>query len=495
MVPTMVKIKEEEVMTKKFHLLISAVILISVLALPAGYGLAAALPNFVGINYGPYHKAGQDPNAGTSIPDAQFLADLGIMAGKFTYIKTYGCDTTSNLSNFVPLVSQNYPNLKVFLGVYEDGLDHAGVTQPQLDLAISQANAYPGVVKAVVVGNECLNTDNVPTAVTIDQLIADLQYVRNRITDPNILVTTCLGYGSAQTYGNQLKSYCDVMMVNIYPFYAGPYGIGINNAWNNLQTSYNGFSNLVVNGNPVIVGETGWPSAGDVNGSAVPSVDNEQTYTTDILANGPSLGPIFAFEAFDEPWKTGEPFNVGPHWGLWDQNGNLKFSFGTYLTRDSACIGDVNGNSSEELAFLRHDLDRGAIQVHVKDSLTGGPIKRLSFFGPGWTPLALAKMADLNANGSQEIAVLAYNRAGTVRVMVKDAATGALINKIDFNKNFTPTELLVRGDNSIGVMGTNAKTNVSQVEFRNPLTGGLIQKVRVLNELYNNPIPPAALTP
>jgi len=469
-------------MTKKFHLLISAVILFSFLVLPVGYGFADILPNFVGVNYGPYHKAGQSPKTGTFIPDDQFVADLKIMADKFTYIKTYGCDTTSNLANFVPLVSQHYPNLKIFLGVYEDGVDHAGITQPQLDLAISQANAYPGVVKAVVVGNECLASSPGYGRVTTDTLIADLQYVRNRITDKNILVTTCLDWNYGHSAGPRLKDYCDVMMVNIYPFYAGPYGIDINKAWGNLHDGYYGFD-LTVNGNPPIIGETGWPSDGDVNGSAVPSVANEQTYITQLLANGPSLAPIFAFAAFDEPWKTDEPFNIGPHWGIWDQDGNLKINLGTYLTKDSACLGDMNGNSNEELAFLRHDLDRGVIQVHVKDSLAGDPIKRLSFFGPGWTPLSLAKLPDLNANGFQEIAVLAFNNAGVVRVMIKDSHTGALISKIDFDKKYTPIKLLVRDDNSIGVMGRNANTNVCHVEFRNALTGALVNRIRVNNEL------------
>jgi len=242
------------------------------------------------------------------------------MAKRFKFIRTYAVDTQSRLDHLVPLASTSYPKLKIFLGVYEDGANHSGVTQPQLDSAIAQANAYPNTVMGVVVGNECLNTDSTPVPVTVQQLITDLQYVRSKIPNKNILVTTCLGYQSAITYGNQLAPYCDCMMVNIYPFYGQ---VSITAAWQNLVDAYNMFVNKFP-GKQVMVGETGWPSAGPANGSAVPSVDNEKTCISQIFVKGPQLGPIFLFEAFDEPWKSENQW--APHWGLWDKNGNAKFS-------------------------------------------------------------------------------------------------------------------------------------------------------------------------
>jgi len=281
--------------------------------------ILAATKSFAGVNYGPFHKDGQGP--GTAIPDSQFLTDLGTMASKFKYIKTYGVDTQSRLNHLVPLASQKYPNLKIYLGIYEDGNNHKGVTQPQLDLAIAQANAYPNTVVCVVVGNECLPGDSTSVPVTVQQLTSDLQYVRSKITNKNILVTTCLSYGGAQNYGNQLTPYCDFMMVNIYPFYGR---VSIAGAWQNLVDAYNMFVNQFA-GKQVMVGETGWPSAGPSNGSAVPNVANEKACILQILSRGSQLGPIFLFEAFDEPWKTENPW--APHWGLWDKNGKAKFSF------------------------------------------------------------------------------------------------------------------------------------------------------------------------
>ncbi len=115
--------------------------LVAILTLALFSGsILAATKSFVGVNYGPFHKDGQGP--GTAIPDSQFLADLGTMASKFKYIKTYGVDTQSRLNHLVPLASQKYPNLKIYLGIYEDGNNHQGVTQPQLDLAILDARTH-----------------------------------------------------------------------------------------------------------------------------------------------------------------------------------------------------------------------------------------------------------------------------------------------------------------------------------------------------------------
>jgi exo-beta-1,3-glucanase (GH17 family) len=89
----------------------------------------------------------------------------------------------------------------------------------------------------------------------------------------------------------------------------------------------------IASGKPVILGEVGWPSAADKipgkepnNGEAVPSVENEKIYTTDMInaVKDGQVGSTFLFEAFDEPWKKQSEWE--PHWELWDQNGNPKFA-------------------------------------------------------------------------------------------------------------------------------------------------------------------------
>ncbi len=285
-------------------------------------GSALAGP-FLGINYGPFHHGGQAP--GTLISHEQFRSDLGIISSKFTYIKTYGDDTPSGLDQVVPIAATHFPKLRVYQGVYEDSAYNSSNNTTFLDTAISLANRYPKTVVAVVVGNECLLTDT-PNGISVSQLVADLQYVRERLENTGVQVTTELEYGDA---GNpdittQLEHYVDSIMINIYPFY-GPVPIGDHDAINNLIGTYYMFNQMFA-GKEVIIGETGWPSAGAENKAAVPSVAHEATYTRQIFANSNQLGSTFLFEAFDEPWLVAQN-SWGPHWGLWHADGAPKFSF------------------------------------------------------------------------------------------------------------------------------------------------------------------------
>ena len=217
------------------------------------------------------------------------------------------------------------PSLKVWLGVYEDGAFNGAGNKTFLDTAISQANGYPNV-EAVVVGNECLPGDPIDNPVSVAQLIADLQYVKAGINNKTIKVTTCLTYGAGTDHrGQQVAPYCDVIMVNIYPFYGGV-SISNNQAIDNLINAYRDIFIPKYPGKPIVIGETGWPSApsNQPSNQAVPSLANEETFIKQVIANAPNLGDTFLYAAFDEPWGPGG--NAwGPYWGLWDQNSVPKF--------------------------------------------------------------------------------------------------------------------------------------------------------------------------
>jgi exo-beta-1,3-glucanase (GH17 family) len=303
------------------------------LALAIIFGLAVLLSaspgiGFIGVNYSPFHYPGQSPNSGTPIPDDQIIADLQPLATKFQVIRTYGVDATTRLDRIVPLAAQHNPNLKVWLGVYEDGNFNGAANKTFLDTAISQANTYPNV-SAIVVGNECLPGDPIGNPVSVAQMSADLDYVKAGITNKNILVTTCLTYGAGTgDPGLAVAPHCDVIMINIYPFYGGV-GIDNNQAIQNLINAYKNIFVPRYPGKPIVIGETGWPSAPTdqpIN-QAVPGLSNEATYITQVIGNAANLGDTFLYEAFDEPWGPGG--NAwGAYWGLWDQNRNPKFNLG-----------------------------------------------------------------------------------------------------------------------------------------------------------------------
>jgi exo-beta-1,3-glucanase (GH17 family) len=294
-------------------------------------------PAFIGVNYGPFHRAGQSPDLTSPLPAEQLLADLGaISKAGFRYVRTFGLD--NGLGQIVPLGHRRFPHLKFFLGVYVCALNHDGAanshsTRAQMDEAIRLANSFDAV-EGIVVGNECLAGE--PEAcrqpVSIEQLIGDLDYVRQGLKGParsRVRVTTAMSMVAAvkhyETQGRRVAERCDVVMVNIYPFFDR---VAVADAAAKVfPGALQHVSRLYAHtGKRLIVGETGWPSAGPANGAAVPGGENQFHYLRALTRYAKSNDvSVFLFEMFDEPWKSAFE-SVGPHWGLFDGDGRPKFS-------------------------------------------------------------------------------------------------------------------------------------------------------------------------
>lgn len=289
------------------------------LALGLAAGQALAQSTIFGVDYGPYTKAGQAP--GVDIPDAQLIAQLQQISTKFGYVKTYGSDPV--LAKIVPLIQDNSISLKVAVGIFESsaGRDNPDGTNAQITTAINLAKMYPGIVDMVVVGNECIagpGWSSTPNPVPLSTLVADLSTVRAAL--PGVTVTTDLTYQAGLDLSGALSSLLPVVdnvMVNIYPFYGL---VSIDNALANLTNAYSFFSS---HGKPVWVGETGWPDKGAANGAAIPSLDNEKKFITDVMSASLPYAGIYLFEAYDELWKTDNSWEQ--HWGLWHSDGTSIF--------------------------------------------------------------------------------------------------------------------------------------------------------------------------
>ena len=113
----------------------------------------------------------------------------------------------------------------------------------------------------------------------------------------------------------------DKIMFNPYPFWSGT---NIDDAFAELVATYNKIK-AKYPGKEIIIGETGWPSAGKTVGRAVPNPENSLKYMEKVL-NWTNANHIrcFYFEAFDEPWKVAQEGPQGAHWGLWTKDSVLK---------------------------------------------------------------------------------------------------------------------------------------------------------------------------
>jgi exo-beta-1,3-glucanase (GH17 family) len=330
-----------------------SLLLIGLFGLSVGGVATGFAEQFHGINYGPFHQDGQDPGTYTPIPPSQIQQDLGmIYQANFIHVKIFGLD--NGLDRVVDIAKQYYPKLKIWLGVYEgsanhDDLNNTHATRWQMDRAISLASNYDNVV-GIVVGAECLNGDVRAGDywVTVSQLLTDLAYVNQGLlaagVRSRVTLTTDLSWGAAHgdtsdPNGNirqQLladHSNINVWMINIYPYYADGNPLGIPctepEIRNNLDWNYNEFNGLYgATGKPIMVGEHGWPTAGDDYGRSHPGIGNQHLYfvATSKWFRERNWSAFF-FEFFDEPWKATppEPGGIGPYWGLCYKSGTHKW--------------------------------------------------------------------------------------------------------------------------------------------------------------------------
>jgi hypothetical protein len=72
-------------------------------------------------------------------------------------------------------------------------------------------------------------------------------------------------------------------------------------------------------GKEILIGETGWPSAGRMREGALPSRTNQARVVSDILDLAKREGfRVNLIEAYDQPWKRRLEGTVGGYWGLFD---------------------------------------------------------------------------------------------------------------------------------------------------------------------------------
>jgi exo-beta-1,3-glucanase (GH17 family) len=291
-------------------------------------------PARIGVAYGPFHRPGQSPHITAPVPDAHIETDLDlIVAAGFEHVRIFGL--ANGLNRIVPIAHRRHPQLKVWVGVYVCGRHHDDPndlhhTRAQLNEAVRLANTFD-TVAGIVVGNECLPGE--PEAcrepVSVEQLIDDIEAVRRALSAAarrHVRVTSALSMLAAverfETQGRRVAAHCDLLMVNIHPFYnripaaeAVPAFAG---AVQRLRELYG------ADGKQLVVGETGWPSAGAANGAALPGRDHQALYVEGVSRMARVTGlDLFLFEMFDEPWKS-EAESVGPHWGLFEADGRPK---------------------------------------------------------------------------------------------------------------------------------------------------------------------------
>jgi len=154
-------------------------------------------------------------------------------------------------------------------------------------------------------------------------------YIASRIRNVRSLVRSLgehtLPVGTSDVYykfDNTVINASDVLYMNSFSYWEG---VRIEDAARTFIEHVNVLKSHA-KGKPIVVSETGWPTAGNTIGGAVPGNNQLKTYLNGVVCGLKNSGiPIYWFSAFDEPNRGGQI--VEKHFGLYNANRTKKPGF------------------------------------------------------------------------------------------------------------------------------------------------------------------------
>ena len=258
------------------------------------------------VSYAPFHRPGQTPfDENAIIPRQQIEEDLRALSSITDCVRIYSIEMGLD---HVPEVAHEL-GLKVLLGAWI-GYDRVQ-NALELERAIALANAYRDTVRAIIVGNEVL----LRRERTATEMRALLDSARAKSPVP---VTYADVWEFWLKYSD-LAAHVDFVTVHILPFWEDE-PLGIEHALAHVAEVH-AKTGAIFAGKPILIGETGWPSAGLQRGESLPSKVNQARYIREFVRRAHDSGWDYnLIEAIDQPWKRSLEGTVGGYWGMLDAN-------------------------------------------------------------------------------------------------------------------------------------------------------------------------------
>ncbi|HEY1798588.1 MAG TPA: glycosyl hydrolase family 17 protein [Stellaceae bacterium] len=328
------------------------------------------------VDYGPYTQSDQapgDPGGFTPPPLSQMEEQIDFIADKdfANAVRLYTFDDQQgSLINYaiqqdglnvIPSVYLTNPNSSPTdkTPASWSTITSNPTVMSELNNCVSELESLPASdfskIPFIVIGNEAISQVGGWSDSDIEMAI---QYVKDQLaqTLPQSIVSQ-LQFTTAETYEGQyinlngdssfnpndarsytatnmgLNSNINVIFANVYGYWDG---ISVDQAAAHVDEIYQELKTLYPN-KQIVISETGWPSAGPTQQSAVASLSNEQTFWQDFLpiANQQNIS-FGAFEAYDEPNKNtngSDPAaNVENNWGLIEANSGPTYTSSTFKT-------------------------------------------------------------------------------------------------------------------------------------------------------------------
>jgi exo-beta-1,3-glucanase (GH17 family) len=261
--------------------------------------------SLAGLAYGPSHT-GQDPTRGSLPSREEIEADMPTLASLTHSIRIYS--STGAADTIIQAARAAHICVALGLELGKNPIENAREITAGAHLASNRA------VNAVIVGNEVLQRGYLSEK----QLRSNIEQVHAKLG--RAVPITVAETDTQWLQHRDLAKEVNVITVHIYPFWQG---ISIDSAIQYLDHAYTRVKQTFPD-KQIVIGETGWPSAGSPYGASVPSAVNQARYLREFVNWAQAKGvQYFYFDAFDEDWKIHEK-GVGTHWGLYQQNGQVK---------------------------------------------------------------------------------------------------------------------------------------------------------------------------
>ena len=275
------------------------------LATPITLARAPIDPNakLLCVSYAPFRE-GQTPLVTTTqIAPEQIAQDLAQLAQISDCVRTYSIE---NGLDQVPALAAKV-GLKVIQGIWLGSSRLKNLAQ--ISTVVRLTKEYPGVITAVVVGNEVLLRGEMTTS----DLAATIRSVKSQVSVP-------ITYADVWEYwlrNREIYEAVDFVTIHILPYWED-FPIRAKYAAAHVDAIRKRMA-VAFPGKEILIGETGWPSQGRMREGALPSRTNQARVVSEILGLAKQENfRVNLIEAYDQPWKRELEGTVGGYWGLID---------------------------------------------------------------------------------------------------------------------------------------------------------------------------------
>jgi len=261
-----------------------------------------------GYAYSPYRDC-QSPRNGVSPTAQQVSEDLNHLYQASNAIRTY---SSLGINQDIAFQAKEL-GFPVGLGIDLS----QDLKKNEQEIQEAKKLAKQSLADFIIVGNEVI----LRKELTPDQVARYLIRVKKAAGLPVAYAEVTSGFVEYNQSGEMIAKQsmapiikaADYLLVHIYPYWDG---VSIDQGAAYVANIYEKFRQLFPD-KRIIIGETGWPSRGNHNGNAVPTLENQRRFFLEFSALAAQKGiEYFYFSPYEEPWKAPEAGEIGMSWGI-----------------------------------------------------------------------------------------------------------------------------------------------------------------------------------